>query len=433
MADESIQMLRRVREIGDRAARGIPLDTAVAVAALLVLAHFGLSGLSDWGQEARPAVNELLAGHITHFFQLAPIYGGSLLLRAPFLLATKLWHGGALAIYRMSAVPCLLALGVLAVWLGARMRAAGASAWARVVVVALCAANPLALSALQYGHAEELLSAVLGVAAVLCALHDRPIWAAILLGLAIADKQWAVLAVGPVLVALPRRRVAALLITGGVAGLIMSPFLLAGSFGGQASNVSLTTGTIFFPTQIWWFFGSHAHNVSVPGHPLEMFRTPPSWLGAMGHSLVVVLMPPLALLYAWLRRDDVRARGTEVLLLLALLFALRCILDPWDNSYYPLPFLLALMTWEAHRFTRPPVISLLATFAAWFTLRETGGFVLNLSTDTQALIFTAVAVPAAVALAVRVYAPALARRLVPRPRPAAPATATAPAPATAAA
>jgi hypothetical protein len=76
-------------------------------------------------------------------------------------------------------------------------------------------------------------------------------------------------------------------------------------------------------------------------------------------------MLPLTALYARVRRDDVRRRGTDVLLLFALLCALRCLLDPWDNSYYPLPFLLALLTWEALRFTRPPLISLLATFAAW--------------------------------------------------------------------
>ena len=416
VADVSNRMLRRVREIGDAATRSIAFDAAVAIAALLVLARYGLTGVSDWGQEARPAVNELLAGHVAHFFELAPVYGASLLLRAPFLLATKLWHGGELAIYRMSAVPCLLALGALSVWLGRRMRSRGAGLWARAVVVALCAASPMALSALQFGHAEELLTAVLCIAAVLCALRDRPICAAVLLGLAIADKQWAVLAVGPVLVALPRRRVTALLITGGVAGLLLAPFVLAGHFSGQATTVGLSTGTLFFPDQIWWFFGSHVHNAGVPGNPVEMFRRPPSWLGGIGHSLVIVLMLPLTALYARLRRHDVRRRSTDVLLLFALLCALRCLLDPWDNSYYPLPFLLALLTWEALRFTRPPVITLLATFAAWLTLRETSGLALALPTDTQSLIFTAVAVPAIIALLLRVYAPGVGARWAPHSR-----------------
>jgi hypothetical protein len=127
-------------------------------------------------------------------------------------------------------------------------------------------------------------------------------------------------------------------------------------------------------------------------------------------------MLPLTALYARLRRHDVRRRSTDVLLLFALLCALRCLLDPWDNSYYPLPFLLALLTWEAVRFTRPPVISLLATFAAWLTLRETSGLALALPTDTQSLIFIAVAVPAIVALLVRVYAPGAGARWAPHSR-----------------
>jgi hypothetical protein len=156
------------------------------------------------------------------------------------------------------------------------------------------------------------------------------------------------------------------------------------------------------------------HNAALPNGPLEFFRAPPSWLGGLGHSLVIVLMLPLTAVYARARRDDVRGRGTDVLLLFALLCALRCLLDPWDNSYYPLPFLLALLTWEALRLTRPPVISLLATFAAWLILRETSGLALALPADTQALIFTAVAVPSVIALIVRLYAPGVGLRLVPR-------------------
>ena len=51
-------------------------------------------------------------------------------------------------------------------------------------------ANPLTLSALEIGHPEELLGAVLCIAAV-CAMNDRATWAAILLGLAIPNKEWA--------------------------------------------------------------------------------------------------------------------------------------------------------------------------------------------------------------------------------------------------
>ena len=44
---------------------------------------------------------------------------------------------------------------------------------------------------------------------------------------------------------------------------------------------------------------------------------------------------PLSLL-AWRRRSD-------PLLLLALLFVLRCVLDPWNTAYYALPAIIALV------------------------------------------------------------------------------------------
>ena len=36
----------------------------------------------------------------------------------------------------------------------------------------------------------------------------------------------------------------------------------------------------------------------------------------------------------------------DALALLTLLLLLRCLLDTWDTSYYPLPFILALLAWE---------------------------------------------------------------------------------------
>ena len=101
------------------------------------------------------------------------------------------------------------------------------------------------------------------------------------------------------------------------------------------------------------------------------------------------------------------------LLLLSLVLALRCVLDPWDISYYALPFLFALTTWEVLGARRLPVVSLLATFATWFIFMETGNTALYLPANTQALIFTLVSVPGVLALALTLYAPALARRLIP--------------------
>lgn len=400
-------------------------ENAAAVCAaaggLLVIAWLGLhvGSWPDWEAESRPAVEALLRGDVLRFLEAAPAYGGSLVLRAPFMLFTKLWHGTDLALYTASAVPCLAAAGAFGVWLVARMRAQGSSSLARTVALLLCVANPLTIPALQIGHPEELLGAVLCVVAVLCALGDRPTWAAVALGLAVANKEWAVLALGPMLVALPRARLRALITTGVVAGAVCAPLLVAplirgsGGFVDQATGAGLNSGAIFQPWQIWWFLGSPAHTAR---GLLSAYRVAPAWVGTVAHPLVIAVMPPLTALYARRRRGRVRHRPNDVLLLLALLLALRCVLDPWDISYYCLPSLLALLSWETLTYTRPPVVTLGATFAAWFSLRETASVALDLSPDMQAMVFAAVSVAAIVALAIGVYAPGFRQRLASRSR-----------------
>jgi hypothetical protein len=70
-------------------------------------------------------------GHLELFLRSAPVYGWSFVERAPFALIPSLWGGGELAVYRLIALPCLLAVAALAVWLAADMRALGRSTLAR--------------------------------------------------------------------------------------------------------------------------------------------------------------------------------------------------------------------------------------------------------------------------------------------------------------
>ena len=70
--------------------------------------------LSDWGTESRVPLNALLHGHVIGFLELAPPYGPSLVMRAPFALLASLAGGSARLVYRFSALPCLLALAGLA-------------------------------------------------------------------------------------------------------------------------------------------------------------------------------------------------------------------------------------------------------------------------------------------------------------------------------
>ncbi len=84
---------------------------------------------SDYEAEARPAFEALVHGHLALFLQLTPVYGGSLVLRAPFALAPELWGGGELAVYRMVALPCLLSAAALGVWLAPTCAAWDARRW----------------------------------------------------------------------------------------------------------------------------------------------------------------------------------------------------------------------------------------------------------------------------------------------------------------
>jgi hypothetical protein len=99
-------------------------------------------------------------------------------------------------------------------------------------------------------------------------------------------------------------------------------------------------------------------------------RLAPAWLSPLTHPLIAALVVPLSLL-AWRARRHMRGgHGEQALGLLALLFLLRCILDPWNSIYYELPFLLALLAWEAlYRGRRPPLLTLGATLATWLTFR----------------------------------------------------------------
>ncbi len=386
----------------------------VAGASSAAMAWLGLYGFAwtDYENEARPAFHALVQGHVLEFLRLAPAYGGSLIERAPFALIPGLWGGGELAIYRVVALPCLLAAVALGVWLVSRMRAEGHSSFSRALTLGVCVANPLTLRALELGHPEELLGGCLCVAAVLFASRDRPLPAAVLLGLAIANKEWALLAVGPVLLALPaKRRLPCLAVAGAVAMVILAPLALvsSGGFVAGTRGIAAPPATIFQPWQVWWFLGHHGALVhGLFGAPKPGYRIGPAWAGAVSHPLIL-FMGAILTATLWLTRrrahsgDETPLAEPNALLALALLLLLRCVLDTWDTIYYLLPFVLALLAWEIRRFaTRPPVLALSVTVLAWISFQWSPT---HISADMQSALFLAWSLPLAGALAVALYAP----------------------------
>jgi hypothetical protein len=385
---------------------------SAALLAVAVMSWTGLVGFAwtDYDREAAGAYLALSHGDISGFFASIPAYGGALIVRAPFAGVTALLGGGELAIYRAVSIPCLLAVAWLALAIVRRMGRRGCPASSRAIVLALCVANPVTFRALEIGHPEELLCAVFAIGAVLTAADGRTIVTGLLLGLALATKAWAVLAIGPVLLALPARRLAALAIAGAVAAVVLAPIVLFAPHVAALTTAATSTGTAFQPWQIFWFLGDPGHVVlGGDGVPKPWgYRVAPEALLPLTHPFIAALVVPATLAWAWLRRGDARAGGEQLLALLALLFLLRCVLDPWNNVYYALPFLLALTAWEGLcRRDRPPVLALVATVLVWATFQWAPD---ALSPDMQCVFYLAWALPLAVWLGRACFVPAFADR-----------------------
>jgi hypothetical protein len=388
---------------------------AAAVAGCAVIAWLGLTGFawSDYETEARPAFEALAHGHLDSFLRLAPAYGGSLIERAPFALLPGLWGGGELAVYRAVAVPCLLAVALLAVWLCARARTQGRPRHVRLLVLALCVANPITLRALEVGHPEELLGACLCVAALLLAGDRRPLWAGLALGLAVANKEWALLAAGPVLLALPPRlRLRCLVLGGAVTGAVLAPLLLAhaGGFLEATRATAAPAASVFHPSQIWWFLGHHVpytHGPLAPPQPGD--RVGPAWTSTICHPLIMLVAAAIAGAL-WLReRRHGPTPSSAAMLAFALCMLLRCMLDTWDTAYYTLPFLLALPAWElSDPRKRAPVLAACATVLVYlnFLWLPAHG-----SADLQSALFLAWSLPLALALGLGLFAAGWSARL----------------------
>jgi glycosyl transferase family 87 len=370
----------------------VPTLLATAIAVAYGWAQLTSYLWSDYELANEAPLRSLVHGHVGDFFHTAPIEGPSLLLRSPFALMAWLWGGGDMAVYRMVAVPGLLAGVVLAVTLYELRRRRYPNARWGLLGVALVAGNPLLLPALSIGHPEEMLGVALCVGAVLAALHKKPWLAAVLLGLALGNKAWAVLAIGPVLLALDRRRWSVLALASGIAALFVVPFLFAGA--SRAVVSAGGTDLMFQPWQVWWPLGEHGHVIHGYFALKPDYRLAPSWIGHVTHPLIAFLVVPATLL--WRRRHGSAPASADVLLLLALLFLARCVLDAANNSYYHLPFLIALAAWEALQRERPPVISLAAAGLVWLTVQK---LPLYLSPDAQCAAYLAWTLPALAALA----------------------------------
>lgn len=372
------------------------LGVLAASAAIAAMAPLGV----DYHADAGPAIRALLHGDLDAFFAAQPLMGSfSVLLRAPFAALAGA-DASDLALYRLGVFPCVAAAGLLGLWL-----ADGRERLAQAAVVGLCLASPLTFASLQWGHPEELLGGALCAGAVVAALRGRTVAALVLLALAVATKQWAVLAIAPVLLALPPgTRAKAALGAAALAALLTVPLAVGDPdrFRTMVDAAANAQDTRLLETNVWWPLGSVDHREVFDGVETTTVAEYdlPHTLSRLTHPLIVLLALPLAALWWW-RRE--RLPANSLLGLLALLFLLRCLLDPVNNEYYHAPFLLALVSWEAISRRGLPVASLLGATALWLVFDRIA------EPNTDALNFAAylaATLPLAAWLAAAVYAPA---------------------------
>src|SRR5439155_2071290 len=165
---------------------------------------------------------------------------------------------------------------------------------------------------------------------VLAAARGRSLFAAALLGCAIATKQWAILAVPVALVAAPRGRGRLFGAAAGVAGLFTVPMLLADPSRFWLAQKSVGIATTFQHTvtasNVWFPFAqtSTGRTLTITGPHVMSQYSLSSALGHLTHPLAIAVALALTVAYGYRRRGAVPA---EALQLLALVMLVRCILD----------------------------------------------------------------------------------------------------------
>jgi hypothetical protein len=400
------------RRLGNAAGFG-----ALAALAVGVCVHYGSPG--DYYTDAGPAFEALSRGRLHEFFASGALMGPfAMLVRLPFVLAANLGDASMLDRYRWGAVACVLPSVVLALVVARLMRRSGQPIHACVLAAVLLIANPLVVKALRFGHPEEMLGAALCTGAMIAAMRRMGVLAGILVALALTTKQWALVMVGPMVLALlvfrvPRWRfTAALLITGlAVAG----PFVLSDPRGylhvqHRAGSIPVMNSQPASPYSIWYPVtpAKYVHIRPLNGRSAARVRPVPPFIGGFAKQLIVISALLLTVPLILRRR---RLSATDPLLFLAFALLLRCTLDPFDNPYYHLPFLVAFLAWESLTVRGVPVFALFVSFAFVLatSLAETLTSLPNYT--THCAVYLAWALPALALIAVHLYSPALAGRL----------------------
>jgi hypothetical protein len=398
--------------------RLVPIVGAAGLVGVSVFISVHYGQLGDYPIDAGPPLDALRHGHLGAFFASDALMGSfALLARAPFVALSSLGSASDLDVYRLGVVPCVLAAALLGLCLARTMGRMGQPVYARYAAAALFVVNPVVIKAVQFGHPEEILGAALCTGAMFAAIFRRSVMAAVLFGLALTTKQWAIVAAAPIVLAvvvcgLERARFAAISLA--VAAAVTTPFLLADPGGlvgvqRQASRTGTASWQPASPYSVWYPF---ARSKQVQIRPVDgktevTVRPVPDWVAGIAKK-VIVLLPLLLAVPLFLRRD--RLGATDPVLFLALVFLLRSLFDPVDNPYYHLPALFALLTWECLSRRGIPILALF-TFFVWDLQPMFKDLVGWQPYTAYAVAYLAWTIPILVWMTLRLYSPASLRRL----------------------
>jgi hypothetical protein len=378
---------------------------AIFLALLIVMrASVGFADGLDYFHDASFPIDALVRGDLPAFAQNPALMGDfSVYLRAPFVWLV--FEQQLTVVYLVGALPCLAAALALGMYLRRSMLTLGAPVAAALLVAVLAMVNPGILRSLHWGHPEEFLAGALCVGAIIAAARSRSLLAGLLLGLAVATKQWAVIAIIPTLLAATEHRFRLGALAAAIAIVIALPAMLLKPDAVIATHTAVASAQpVVGPPNVWWPISTPRTAAEREGGAPGFAAVIPTWLGTITHPLIVLLAIPLGWLF-WRRR---RTFGPhDALGLFALLMLLRCLLDPWNNDYYHAPFLLSLLAWEALGRDGWPRLTLFASVALALTFPATLDSMSAMSAESlrYCVTYLAWAVPLTGWIALALFAP----------------------------
>jgi hypothetical protein len=219
-----------------------------------------------------------------------------------------------------------------------RVSGRGRCRWEPLMLLLVAIVPPVAMCLTEYFHPQDLLAMGLILIGVARARESKWMWAGVLLGLALATNQFALLVWLPLFVVVPKnQRITFLTWTVVAAAVIDLPFVILTS-GRAFGAIIYSSGSLVSPlggTLVW---ETHAR-------------------GATLFIVSRVLPPLLALGLAWwaVRRLGPRALETVPLISLiatALTFRLALESNLWGYYFMPLAVMLIVLDVAQHRFRR---------------------------------------------------------------------------------